>query len=76
MINRYDFVICMFEEDSHISESNDGEYVKYNEIIKPENIIEILKLLNDEERLKIFNKFCRECGQEQSDRRCQCWNDE
>lgn len=42
--------------------------------INKEQIIEFMKELTDEERLKIIKSFCSECGS--LDPRCQCWNDE
>ena len=37
------------------------------------------KLLNqftDDQRLEVFVAYCKECGCEQGDGFCQCWNDE
>jgi hypothetical protein len=36
--------------------------------------MEFLKDLTDEERLEIFNKFCKSCGSKNN--KCQCWNDD
>jgi len=33
-----------------------------------------LYVLSDDERMQIFNLFCKHCGS--IDRSCQCWNDE
>ena len=33
-----------------------------------------LRKLTDDQRLEVFNKFCKGCGKE--DPSCQCWNDE
>ena len=38
------------------------------------NIIEELNKLTDEERLEIFDHYCKECGKKNP--RCQCWNDD
>jgi hypothetical protein len=37
-------------------------------------MVEILKSLNEEERMQVFNRFCKHCGSD--DPNCQCWNDE
>ena len=41
---------------------------------KIDKIIETLRQLTDDERLEIFDNFCRYCGCD--DPKCQCWNDE
>lgn len=35
---------------------------------------DLLDQLTDEQRLELFDMFCKECGSEDTD--CQCWNDE
>ena len=37
-------------------------------------LIEALKTLTPDERLKVFDAFCSHCGID--DPRCHCWNDE
>jgi hypothetical protein len=41
---------------------------------KIDHIIELLNRLSDEERVEVFSKFCRYCGDKNPD--CQCWNDD
>jgi hypothetical protein len=36
--------------------------------------MDILVDLNEDERMEIFNKFCKHCGSDNPN--CQCWNDE
>ena len=39
-----------------------------------DTIVNIIKNLSEDDRMKIFNKFCKHCGSD--DPGCQCWNDE
>jgi len=40
---------------------------------------EALETMSDHQRLEFWNKveegYCRACGREDEDQRCQCWND-
>jgi len=38
------------------------------------NIVNSLYKLSDDDRMQIFNLFCKHCGS--TDSNCQCWNDE
>lgn len=39
-----------------------------------EHILEALNRMTDEERLELFDQFCKHCGSKNIG--CQCWNDE
>jgi hypothetical protein len=41
---------------------------------KLKSLYEELLKLSDDERLELFNKFCKKCGD--IDPRCKCWNDD
>lgn len=41
---------------------------------KIDEIVELLKQLSDDERMKVFNRFCTKCGNANSV--CCCWNDD
>lgn len=43
-------------------------------VINISKVVELLKLLDPEDRMEIFGKFCKHCGGD--DPNCQCWNDE
>jgi hypothetical protein len=47
---------------------------KFNEKIVGNCIIDMLKLLSDEERTEVFSYFCQYCGCDNP--KCQCWNDD
>jgi hypothetical protein len=50
---------------------------KFNEKIAGNCIIDMLKLLSNEQRLEVFSHFCAGCGDIQPEgKHCQCRNDE
>lgn len=40
-----------------------------------ERVAELIASLTDEQRVELFNRYCKACGAA-NDPRCQCWNDE
>jgi hypothetical protein len=42
--------------------------------INIQNVVELLRELSPDDRLKVFRYFCTRCGS--TDSYCQCWNDE
>ena len=45
-----------------------------NERFGTRKVEDCLKEMTDDERLELFNKYCKHCGG--NNPRCQCWNDE
>lgn len=39
-----------------------------------ERVKDLLDQMTEEQRLELFDMFCKECGSDDPD--CQCWNDE
>lgn len=37
-------------------------------------VLDLLLKMTDQQRLSIFDEFCKECGS--TDKKCQCWNDD
>ena len=48
-------------------ENIQNKYLKYQDALKSIN------QLTDEQRVDVFSKFCKHCGD--TDPKCQCWND-
>jgi len=39
-----------------------------------DHVIDLLRSMEEDERMAVFAKFCTHCGA--NNPRCQCWNDE